>query len=197
MDERDALLILARIMSGEENIIEHMEKEGQDEAIRRIQTAKRMQPAQEEWEKLGFTFEEIGDSVLYKATLPEGWSMRATGHSMWNEFYDQNGYKRGSMFYKAAFYDRSAHMSLCARYGIHTKATDEDTTVVYFGNEHEELFVAGEIKAERYSDEYYEQLDELDTKASAFASAYYPEWRNPLAYWDEKGLQRKHTPTTE
>ena len=67
------LLTLARAMSGETNVLENMEKEGQDLAVGKTMMAKDMYPSQEVWEQLGFTFRDIpGDDVLCKATLPEG-----------------------------------------------------------------------------------------------------------------------------
>ena len=37
-----------------------------------------MRPSQAAFEALGFTFTDIGDSVLFEATLPEGWSTQET-----------------------------------------------------------------------------------------------------------------------
>lgn len=63
---------------------------------------------------LGFTFgpADPGDSLFRPATLPSGWTRRRTDHSMWTEVVDTLGRKRVSIFYKAAFYDRDAFMSL-------------------------------------------------------------------------------------
>ncbi len=51
-----------------------------------------------------------GDEMFCEATLPEGWEVKATDHSMWSELVDNEGTKRASIFYKAAFYDRHAFM---------------------------------------------------------------------------------------
>lgn len=48
------------------------------------------------------------DPLFCEATLPAGWSKRATDHSMWSEIVDEIGKVRASIFYKAAFYDRDA-----------------------------------------------------------------------------------------
>ena len=37
---------------------------------------------------------------------------------MWSDLVDDKGRKRTSIFYKAAFYDRSAHIGVNRRYGI-------------------------------------------------------------------------------
>ena len=71
-----------------------MENEGQKRAVAGTMMAKQMDPSREEWEKLGFTFTDIpGDEVLCKATLPEGWRMEETDHSMWTNIIDQKWYE--------------------------------------------------------------------------------------------------------
>jgi hypothetical protein len=61
---------------------------------------------------LGFTFGEATDDLFREATLPAGWSRKASDHDMWSYIVDERGIERVGLFYKAAFYDRSAHMSL-------------------------------------------------------------------------------------
>lgn len=63
---------------------------------------------------LGFTFGEpdADDPLFRPATLPEGWTRRASDHDMWSYLVDETGTDRVSIFYKAAFYDRRAHMGL-------------------------------------------------------------------------------------
>ena len=84
---------------------------------------------------------------------------------MWNEIIDAKGHVRGTMFYKAAFYDRSAHMSLNSRYRVHSEYIGEDsrTVEVYFGNAQEKIMVAGQVYLKRYAtpEEKKEILDLL------------------------------------
>jgi hypothetical protein len=63
---------------------------------------------------LGFTFGDPvpGDPLFQQATLPEGWSKQPTDHSMWTKIVDDRGVERVEVFYKAAYYDRSAFMRL-------------------------------------------------------------------------------------
>jgi hypothetical protein len=51
-----------------------------------------------------------GDPLFRSATLPKGWQVKPTDHSMWSDLLDETGKKRASIFYKAAFYDRDAFM---------------------------------------------------------------------------------------
>lgn len=64
------------------------------------------------YEALGIVFGEKVDDLFREATLPEGWTRAGTDHAMWSDVLDERGVKRIAVFYKAAFYDRSAHMSL-------------------------------------------------------------------------------------
>jgi hypothetical protein len=73
-----------------------------------------------EYEALGFTFGDPvpGDPMFTNATLPRGWSREGSDHAMWSYLVDADGNRRASIFYKAAFYDRSAHMSLNTVYSL-------------------------------------------------------------------------------
>lgn len=194
MNELDAFMMFLRTMNGEKNVIEHMEAEGQQKAVNNIMLAKNMRPSRESWERLGFTFLDIpDDDVLCKASLPEGWRIEATEHSMWNNIIDEKGRTRGSMFYKAAFYDRNAHMDLSCRYGVRSDYIDDDctTTEIYFGNKDEKIFVAGQVhmpkdatKEVRFAN--YEKEEKLYELAKQFGNENYPNWLDASAYWDDE-----------
>jgi hypothetical protein len=53
-----------------------------------------------------------GDPLFCDATIPDGWTKKATEHAMWSSIVDTRGIEMVSVFYKAAFYDRSAHMHI-------------------------------------------------------------------------------------
>lgn len=59
-----------------------------------------------------------GDPLFTHVSLPAGWSKRPTDHSMWSELVDDKGRKRARIFYKAAFYDRGAHVHPTSRYRV-------------------------------------------------------------------------------
>ena len=59
--------------------------------------------------ELGQPFDE--DPIFRPAILPDGWGRQGTDHNMWSGVYDDRGRKRMSIFYKAAFYDRNAHVN--------------------------------------------------------------------------------------
>lgn len=57
-----------------------------------------------------------GDDLFLDVELPEGWKIKGTSHSMWNNLVDNNDRIRATFFYKAAFYDRDAFLRFTTRY---------------------------------------------------------------------------------
>ena len=80
------------------------------------------------WLALGFTFgdPDSSDPLFMPATLPPGWERKATDHSMGSVIVDTLGRERVSIFYKAAFYDRTANMHLISLSWYVTKAVEYD-----------------------------------------------------------------------
>ncbi|TDZ94748.1 hypothetical protein [Mycobacteroides salmoniphilum] len=52
------------------------------------------------------------DSLFVHATLPEGWSRKGSEHAMHSTIVDDRGVERVNVFYKAAFYDRRASLTV-------------------------------------------------------------------------------------
>ncbi len=115
----EALLGLALTLGASESI-EYLEAEGQQELIEStVLPTVIVGATQPEFEALGFTFgEEVpGDPLFRAATLPEGWKREGSDHAMWSYVVDETGQQRVAIFYKAASYDRKAHMSLVTANG--------------------------------------------------------------------------------
>jgi len=114
-DPAEPLLMLADAMgSGSpSSFIERQEREGQRELVNSDRLPADVRD-REQFEALGFTFgdPDPGDPLFCPATLPEGWKREASSHDMWSYITDEHGRKRVAVFYKAAFYDRSAFMRL-------------------------------------------------------------------------------------
>jgi len=141
-------------------------------------------------ESLGFEFGEV-DDIFINVNLPEGWKIEATEHSMWSELIDPQGRNRAGIFYKAAFYDRSAKFTLDRRFS--------------YGRfyESDENYVAGEITSyvkdgddivfttqpktydKKHSDMFFAQQDEASAEAISWLVENYPDWENPMAYWND------------
>lgn len=64
--------------------------------------------------ELGFKFGDVvnGDPLFTQVELPAGWKKVGSDHDMWSYVHDEKGRQRISVFYKAAFYDRRAFMSV-------------------------------------------------------------------------------------
>lgn len=88
------------------------EARGQRELVMSTQLPVVCHGQKEELVRAGVIFGEPceDDSLFCEATLPDGWTKRPTDHSMWSELVDGDGKVRARIFYKAAFYDRVAHM---------------------------------------------------------------------------------------
>jgi hypothetical protein len=115
-DMAAALMLATGDVSG---VIENQERAGQQQLVRSDRLPTDDGGAREEFEAVGFTFGDPDprDPMFVPATLPEGWKREGSDHAMWSYITDQHGRRRVSIFYKAAFYDRSAHMSLATVYG--------------------------------------------------------------------------------
>jgi hypothetical protein len=116
---------------GHPGMIEQQERDGQCQLV----TSELLPAAHGDdapWLALGFTFGDPapGDPLFVSATLPEGWEKRAADHSMGSVIADALGRNRVSIFYKAAWYDRSAHMTLVGLHWYVTKHVEYDEPLV-------------------------------------------------------------------
>ena len=64
------------------------------------------------YQNLGIEIVAEQDDMFYEAVLPEGWQVKSHGDSAyWSDLVAKNGERIGSIFYKAAFYDRRAFIN--------------------------------------------------------------------------------------
>ena len=108
--KQDPLIHFVNAMGG--GGIEAQEAQGQRQLVNSQQL-----PAVGDWEgltKLGVVRGEHvdGDEMFVHAELPQGWTKRATDHSMWSELLNEKEERVALIFYKAAFYDRDAFITL-------------------------------------------------------------------------------------
>jgi hypothetical protein len=94
------------IGGGNPGAIEQQEARGQRELVASSQLPRN---GLEFAESRGIVVHAGGNDPLFvDVTLPAGWKIVPTEHSMWSDLVDDAGVKRASIFYKAAFYDRVA-----------------------------------------------------------------------------------------
>lgn len=160
--------------------IEAQEAAGQRQLVRSSNLPKKCNYCtREQIEAMGVVFGADVDDLFIHATLPAGWALMPTDHSMWSTLRDERGRARASVFYKAAFYDREAFISI-AQF-ITVKRTYDDTphTVAFVSNaDGAKLF-----ETERVGSFDYTAIDRVVSAATAWADEHYPDRQNPLAYW--------------
>jgi hypothetical protein len=133
--------------------------------------------AREMMERVGFRFGADVDNLFVSVTPPEGWTLRASDHSMHSYIHDGQGRKRGSVFYKAAFYDRRAHFSFNTRYqgggdyeGHKRYSRARDTAT-------------GAVLIEYGPTEDFSQSEKEDRVTFEWLDSAFPDWHNVEAYW--------------
>ena len=148
------------------------------------------------YEKMGITIVEEYDDLFYNVKLPEGWEIKPTDHSMWNDLFDDKGRKRGSFFYKAAFYDRSAHMNFCTRFSASSIPFDnyksdasyeERCIKPWYGvicDGGKEIYrTDGEVSPDG-SVKVWDIQEHQRKLALEKLEKEYPDWEDIFAYWD-------------
>jgi|GEM_PF-807945 len=140
------------------------------------------------------------DPIFRPVELPEGWKKKPTDHSMWNRLVDDKGRERAKVFYKAAFYDRSAFIVLCNRFSVEQNFDDFQkmpgaflTKIQYqvldvgtpvFSVDPVDTPVSAEGK------EDYQASIAIDKEQIAACKKWlkecYPDWKDPAKYWEEE-----------
>lgn len=144
----------------------------------------------EQFEQMGIVFGEKADDLFSYVTLPNGWKKQPTDHSMWSKLVDEQGRERALIFYKAAFYDCDAFLSISRRYTVSTfESTDADGNIVERDkstNFSTYILDAGKpLKLIAVREKGYgnPQTDKDEAKAFEWINKHYPDHKNPLAYW--------------
>jgi len=113
------------LMGGDPGAIEAQEKRGQQQISNGIQLPKMIMDMEESpfycplsnykiYDKLGVVVEgpTFGDELFLDVTLPEGWKIVPTEHSMWSNLMNDVDQTVAQIFYKASFHDRGAFLRL-------------------------------------------------------------------------------------
>ena len=144
-------------------------------------------------ESYGVVFGDVveGDPIWVNVTLPEGWLIKPTTHSMWNDLLDDKGRRRAQIFYKAAFYDRSCHLHLVSRYSSSSRTVDNSdwkgptVGLALDGDEAIQEFGPFESDEGCESDRSFKYgMDKARDAAKAWLEENFPNYRDVTAYWD-------------
>lgn len=198
---------LGKPMSGRStgSAIEESESRGQARLALLSKTAEALLPtdmrdARPALEKAGVRFLGTvdGDPMFQRVTLPPGWEIKRTDHNMYTNLCDEKGRVRASIFYKAAFYDRSARLSMERRYQIKSfyntdhqsvaVARVEDQGAVLFESERFPLLNDadryGVMDKTTYKEVTPPKRDVADGQCRAWLAENFPNWGDVTSYWD-------------
>jgi len=191
-DENPALVILDAMVRGSGESILHLEAQGQHSFVGSDTLPSEIGRHSDYDEKAileaaGIKFLGVveGDDMFQYVEFPQDWKKMATDHSMWSKLVDDKGRERASIFYKAAFYDRSAFMSLTRRYGAtfdYDRFDKEGVAVAIATDCGKPIYTTDPIPAN--GKEKYDISDEVKKVAIEWLDENYPDWQNPGAYWD-------------
>lgn len=155
-----------------------------------IERENNVQWTKQQYEKMGIKIVDEYDDLFFNVILPEGWEIKATDHSMWNELFDNKNRKRISFFYKGSFYDRDAFSNFEHRYTFSEMPFDEyKTNVTYeerkskewYGIVYDcgkEIFRTDGLTNKKYGDKVL-----IDT-CKLYLKKNYPLWEDINVYWD-------------
>lgn len=162
--------------------IARQEAQGQQTLVASEMLPKQINGAtREQLTAIGFVFGDDVDELFVNCTLPPGWTKRATVHPMHSHLLDDKGRKRAGIFYKAAFYDRNADMTMSVRYGmsLYENGSSADAFRVIVRDGDAAIHELGEWKRPDYAEH-----DRLQKACTDWLDEKYPDWRNTFAYWD-------------
>ncbi len=189
----DALgVVMDALLVGTNDALEFQEAQGQRELVNSTTLPTDMgrvskYNAKAILEAAGVKFGSVvkGDPMFQYVELPAGWKKVPTDHSMWSNLVDDKGRVRAAIFYKAAFYDRSAHMRLDTRYGVafdYNRSEKEGVGVSNVTDCGQVIFSTEPIPTNK--ERSWETSEVTNQLAVEWLDAHYPDWRNPGAYWD-------------
>lgn len=142
-------------------------------------------------EAMGIVFGDLVDDLFVQVQLPEGWKKVPTDHSMWSSLLDERGRKRAAIFYKAAFYDRDAFITISRRFGLQVQPeggwdSDYDRETVpriCVVTDCDEIVWWSAPMSPSGDVEWFQLDEKLVPLGRGWLASHYPNWENALAYW--------------
>lgn len=165
------------------------------EEMLKIEKENNIEYTKQQYTKMGITIVDEYDDLFWTVELPDGWLIKATGHTMWNDLFDDKGRKRGQFFYKAAFYDRGAFINFNTRYSIaveHTVDSSEEDFDVWYNSDWQGIVrdcgsIIYRTMAVPKLEDYRKDTDNqhaLRNQLEEYMDTYYPDYKDIHAYWD-------------
>jgi len=150
----------------------------------------------EQYTKMGIQVIDEYDDLFYTVRLPEGWEIKPTDHSMWNDVFDDKSRKRMNFFYKGSFYDRDAFVNFCIRYTVSVEPFDkyesdasyeERSIKPWYGVVHDcgvEIFRTTGAVSHDGSISVWDIQESQKKLVLDFINKNYPQWEDINSYWD-------------
>lgn len=205
--QQNPLKMLAEaLVFGPSEAIERQEAGGQSSFVGSDTLPTDMEPLETKsvLERLGVRFlgEVPDDSIFQYVELPAGWKKVLTAEPRLSMLVNADGRERARIFYKAAFYDRRATLLLETRYtyrdilnrsafdGTLLNDTEPIVALVTDGcgegvGEERILWTSEEFDPPQERLERFRAWHVARKQAEAWLDENFPQWRDPLAYWDE------------
>lgn len=183
INENPSLFLMQAMIAGTSGAIEAQEAQGQAQLVNsELLPSACDTNSRQALTTAGVIFGEVveGDDMFCHVTLPVGWKKVRTDHSMWSKVLDERGRERASIFYKAAFYDRKAHMSATRRYSCETVYENGDYSLDK--KRPVNILDAGKVIHTIPAGEY----NAANNAAEAWLNEQFPDWRDVGAYWIEE-----------
>lgn len=92
--------------------IEAQERMGQKDVCRKTMIPKEMIPNRRAYEDMGIHIRNDANDIFFSADYPKDWTIKPTNNPYYSLIIDNTGKERAQIFYKAAFYDKSAYIRL-------------------------------------------------------------------------------------
>lgn len=187
-------LVTAQVLGP--NFIEHQERQGQQELTTSSQLpTKGLLEERAVFEKMGIKIGEVckDDPIFTHVELPNGWKKIPTDHNMWSNLVDRRGDVRAAIFYKAAFYDRSAHINMKRRFSIsknYDRLDYRDVLEFQVKDRGKVVFKSATVAIpKRDGKELYSQSERIEKELQAECVAWliengFPNFSDPAEYWD-------------
>lgn len=149
----------------------------------------------QQYEKIGITIISEHDNLFWNVELPDGWKIKATDHTMWNELLDDKGRKRARFFYKASPYDRYAWIGFLTRFSLKvdhiadvvSSEYEEWVNSDYQGTVSDGDDIIFKTECVPVSEDYWKDnaiKDCLRIQLEDYMNEHYPDYKNINAYWD-------------
>ena len=150
----------------------------------------------QQYEKMGIIIIDEYDDLFWNVKLPDGWEIKKTSHSMWNELFDNKNRQRATFFYKAAFYDRDAFINFNTRFHVSVNhiadpASDYDVWKKsdFQGIVKDSEKIIFSTQCVSPTDDYFQDSaiqKVLEDELKEYMNKHYPNYKDINAYWEKK-----------